>query len=173
MDRLEMGPLTTEYLEEIKALSQAATPGPWMLSETDAYAEVWGKNCNENGEMPLALVGGTFKDAEFIARSREAIPRLVAEVERMTRELKEEKTRSYCAECSYDKWKEDCLLARSERDAAVRRVEAIAEKAAATLGAPNNGFCTHYPGFVCDRDWPKECPACIKDWLKGGPADEA
>lgn len=88
--------VTPEWLEEIKALAQAATPGPWMLSETDAYAEVWVKNCNENGEMPLALVGGTFKDAEFIARSREAIPRLLAEVERLT----------------------------GERDAAVRRAEA-------------------------------------------------
>ena len=59
-----------------------------------------------------------------------------------------------------------------ERDAAIRRAEEIAEKAAATLGAPNNGFCTHYPGYICDRDWPKECPACIKKWLEGGPADE-
>ncbi|MEN6421633.1 MAG: hypothetical protein ABFD76_06755 [Smithella sp.] len=27
------------------------------------------------------------------------------------------------------------------------------------------GFCTHYPGYTCDKDWPKECPACIRRWL--------
>lgn len=24
------------------------------------------------------------------------------------------------------------------------------------------GFCTHYAGYTCDRDFPKACPACIK-----------
>lgn len=26
-------------------------------------------------------------------------------------------------------------------------------------------FCTHYPGYVCDRDWPAACSGCIRDWL--------
>jgi hypothetical protein len=26
----------------------------------------------------------------------------------------------------------------------------------------DDGYCTHYPGYTCDRDFPKACPACIK-----------
>lgn len=27
------------------------------------------------------------------------------------------------------------------------------------------GQCTHYPGYVCDKEWPEACPDCIKRWL--------
>ena len=27
------------------------------------------------------------------------------------------------------------------------------------------GFCTHYPGYTCDKDWPSACPKCIRRWL--------
>lgn len=23
------------------------------------------------------------------------------------------------------------------------------------------GYCTHFAGFTCDKDFPKECPKCI------------
>lgn len=28
----------------------------------------------------------------------------------------------------------------------------------------DDGFCTHYPGYVCDKGFPKACFACIKKW---------
>jgi hypothetical protein len=39
---------------------------------------------------------------------------------------------------------------KSERDDAVK------------ILVDEYGFCTHYPGYTCDRDFPKACPACIK-----------
>ena len=36
-----------------------------------------------------------------------------------------------------------------ERDTAVRELVEL-------------GYCTHYPGYTCDRDFPEACPACIK-----------
>ena len=24
-----------------------------------------------------------------------------------------------------------------------------------------DGYCTHYPGYVCDKDFPAACSACI------------
>ncbi|MEA5016137.1 MAG: hypothetical protein VB099_16420 [Candidatus Limiplasma sp.] len=140
--------VTPEWLEEIKALAQAATPGKWHWSSEDTTILETNATGAFFGRLHVLAIEGadaTEADKELLACASEAIPRLIAEAERLT----------------------------GERDAAVRRAEAIAEKAAATLGAPNNGFCTHYPGYICDRDWPKECPACIKKWLEGGPADEA
>jgi hypothetical protein len=29
-----------------------------------------------------------------------------------------------------------------------------------------DGFCTHYPGYTCDKDFPEECPKCIGRWLR-------
>ena len=28
-----------------------------------------------------------------------------------------------------------------------------------------NGFCTHYPSYLCDRDWPEACKKCITSWI--------
>ncbi len=30
-----------------------------------------------------------------------------------------------------------------------------------------DGFCTHYPGYICDRDWndPAVCKKCIASWI--------
>ncbi len=88
--------MTDDRLKEIEALVEAATPGPW---ETDS---------NETG-VPCILIGGepwwppwaylTIPNHErkatisFIARSREIVPELLAEVRRLRatlRELKEQ-----------------------------------------------------------------------------------
>ena len=29
----------------------------------------------------------------------------------------------------------------------------------------DSGYCTHYPGYLCDKGWPGACPACIKRYL--------
>lgn len=29
-----------------------------------------------------------------------------------------------------------------------------------------SGFCTHYPGYTCDKNFPDACPKCIKRWMK-------
>jgi len=27
------------------------------------------------------------------------------------------------------------------------------------------GYCTHYPGYTCDKGFPAACPDCIYRWL--------
>lgn len=27
------------------------------------------------------------------------------------------------------------------------------------------GCCIHHPGYICDKDFPAACPACIRRWL--------
>lgn len=36
------------------------------------------------------------------------------------------------------------------------------ERNEAVLELVKSGYCTHYPGYTCDRDWPKACSNCIK-----------
>ncbi len=26
-------------------------------------------------------------------------------------------------------------------------------------------YCTHYPGYTCDKDFPAECPECIIEYF--------
>ena len=28
-----------------------------------------------------------------------------------------------------------------------------------------SSFCTHFPGYLCDRDWPEACTKCITSWI--------
>ena len=28
------------------------------------------------------------------------------------------------------------------------------------------GYCTHFAGFTCDKDFPEECPKCITNYFK-------
>jgi hypothetical protein len=59
------------------------------------------------------------------------------------------------------------LLAMAGR---AQAAEKLAEMAVKTL--VEAGHCTHYPGYTCDKDWPKACAKCIKRWLlKRGPAE--
>lgn len=31
--------------------------------------------------------------------------------------------------------------------------------------ADSGEFCTHYPGYTCDKGFPAACPACITSWI--------
>lgn len=78
--------MTPSRLAEIKALADAATPGPWR----------WFPNPHPNDETIETRIafgdpwtyslwsGIRERDAAFIAASRTAVPELVAEVERLT-----------------------------------------------------------------------------------------
>lgn len=30
----------------------------------------------------------------------------------------------------------------------------------------SNGFCTHYAGYTCDKEFPAACQKCIERWLR-------
>lgn len=78
--------MKAERLAELKAMCEAATPGPWEmhggmgprmdLDAADQPAYV------KRGKKPGPIMTGR-ADAEFIAASREALPELIAEVARL------------------------------------------------------------------------------------------
>lgn len=85
--------ITTEELQAIRARAEAATEGPWMYDVTD---NVMNSDAPNYKEMPVIAEDFPFKpDAEFIAASREDVPKLLAEVERLkswTAQIAEENT---------------------------------------------------------------------------------
>jgi len=76
---------------EVKALAEAATPGPWYVVEHrfEDYTGVCTKNRDRitgNGRGYPYDPGCSRADAEFIAAAREAVPALIDEVERLQEE---------------------------------------------------------------------------------------
>lgn len=67
--------LTTQQLDEIQARHQAATPGPWTVSED--YADVLDAEGHHLASFWGQPVG------EFIAHAREDVPALIAEIRRL------------------------------------------------------------------------------------------
>jgi len=47
------------------------------------------------------------------------------------------------------------------------RQQAIENRKQAIIKIVEYGFCTHYPGYVCNKDWtsPGICNKCISSWL--------
>lgn len=71
--------MTQEQLETIRKRAQAATSGPWQL--VDTYDGAWILDSDDD------IISGTVSrivDAEFIAHAREDIPKLLAEIERIS-----------------------------------------------------------------------------------------
>ena len=79
-------------LDEWKALADAATPGPWGMCDGGQFD--LGTIRRITPDDPICELGGfyepnTVANATFIAAAREAIPALIGEVERLTRERDE------------------------------------------------------------------------------------
>ena len=87
--------LTPERLWEIKERCERATPGPWIINLEHQREMLSGRRIlpaieGPNGVMVAPLLAPRYSnahisrnDAEFIAHSREDVPALVAEVERL------------------------------------------------------------------------------------------
>lgn len=79
--------MTDTDLQEIEARAEAATPGPWRVVERVAFLDAFdvdtpGGSCLWEGYRDTC----SKVDSEFIAASRTDIPRLLAEVRRLTAE---------------------------------------------------------------------------------------
>ena len=78
--------LTQADLDRLKALAEKATPGPWVywgdVENSGEPAIVGNGNSRVIDDSPLHD-----KDGHFICASRDAVPALVAEVERLMAEL--------------------------------------------------------------------------------------
>jgi hypothetical protein len=70
---------TEERLQQIKARVAASTPGPW---DVDAHYTL----LSEEGDWLGDIASSSDADADFIACSREDVPWLLAEVERLRAE---------------------------------------------------------------------------------------
>lgn len=93
--------MTPDELARLKLLAEKATPGPWFV--VGARAKIKYEQCHmisrydeaDKKDENIAVVwydektGLGLSDAAFIASSREAIPSLIAEVERLREALKE------------------------------------------------------------------------------------
>lgn len=88
-----------DWLAPIRARANAATPGPWTVERgSSAYQDV---EVRAPGNAFVALTGdptfqGTVADAAFIAGTREDVPRLLDEVDRLRATL--ERVRSLLGE---------------------------------------------------------------------------
>ena len=85
--------MTQAELDALKALADAATPGPWEVEQHSGIL------CNgtpstcavlSSSECDMASFGDSeqaLADAAFVAAARAAVPALIAEVERLREEL--------------------------------------------------------------------------------------
>ena len=90
--------MKTQELEAIKARYEATSVAPWVsfiegrdcesgssfiMTGIEKGENIWGKNRGED----FYLTGATKADLDFIAQSRQDIPRLLEEIERLKLEL--------------------------------------------------------------------------------------
>ena len=78
--------MTQQELAALKALAEAATPGPWWI---EGYASMFGVFANNTDEQPETICDlpddsrYSQNNAAFIAATRAAVPALIAEAERL------------------------------------------------------------------------------------------
>jgi hypothetical protein len=80
--------VSEEYIFQIKARCELATPGPWR-SYLESRDQIAGSDFIQTGGEDIYLYGATIADKEFIAHARQDIPRLVGEVLRLRGLLRE------------------------------------------------------------------------------------
>ena len=85
--------MTQQELDALKALADAATPGPWEVEHhSGILVDGVPSTCAvlTSQEYDMASFGDDLQgyfDAAFIAAARAAVPALIAEVERLREEL--------------------------------------------------------------------------------------
>ena len=75
--------MTSEELAAIKALADAATPGPWVWEEGEEPDSMSGAVGGRIIRTDMGYYGPEAADRAFIAAGRTAVPALLAEVERL------------------------------------------------------------------------------------------
>jgi len=79
-------PLTVQDLAEIKKRCDLATERPWK-SYVEGRDHTSGSNFIMTGSDDIYLSGASIADQDFIAEARQDIPKLIAEVQRLTKLL--------------------------------------------------------------------------------------
>jgi len=88
--------ITVLELSEMELRCGAATPGPWDSYVVGRDIEA-GSDCiaTADGRF-LEVIGGTPADQDFIARAREDVPKLVAEIQRLRAEIEMLRLKGNC-----------------------------------------------------------------------------
>jgi hypothetical protein len=107
--------MTPTEIATIRALSDAATPGPWVgRAHGDRRTGRWGlvtKAYGAGGQVARCMrLDDPEADARFIAEARSIVPELLAEVERLTEALDDRVFNVECWELS----RADLASARAE-----------------------------------------------------------
>jgi hypothetical protein len=88
-----MDTLTNEELDQIESRCNRASPGPWkpMVEGRDhtSGSSFIMTGTTESPGNDIELLGATVEDQDFIAASRQDVPRLVAEVRRLRSEAEQ------------------------------------------------------------------------------------
>lgn len=83
--------MTAAELDALEALANAATPGPWVVVFDASGRVAWIKGpkhvgvVDSYGSTPSLDCSGS--DGEFIAAAREAVPKLIAQIRDLGRQL--------------------------------------------------------------------------------------
>lgn len=77
--------MNQKQLNAIKERVAKATPGPWLVEESRYEGRFNAASVDENYDLPACLMG--IDDAEFVTHSREDVPALVVEVEKLRKAL--------------------------------------------------------------------------------------
>jgi len=80
--------LTDEELQHMRQRCAAATPGPWK-SYIEGRDHTSGSNFIMTSGEDIELTGATDADQDFIAHTRQDLPRLLAEVQRLRQRIAE------------------------------------------------------------------------------------
>ena len=78
--------LTDEELQHMQKRCAVATPGPWK-SYIEGRDHTSGSSFIMTGGEDIELTGATDADYDFIAHTRQDLPRLLAEVQRLRQRI--------------------------------------------------------------------------------------
>lgn len=134
--------MTDIDLDAIKARAEAATPGPWVREWAFSTHFVVPEAAERVADGNVArLKAHQRADAEFIAHAREDVPALLAEVERLRRELAAEQTRRGRARAAFDEF---ARTSAEELRQALAEVERLRHNAAALVEAKGASWADGY-----------------------------
>lgn len=86
-----MSNITLKELAELKELLAGVTPGPWV-SYVEGRDHEAGDNFIMTAGEDIYMPGASETDQDFIAAARQAMPRLIAEIERLQTLLRGKQT---------------------------------------------------------------------------------
>lgn len=105
-----------ELITHLEALEARATPGPWIVNQTEDYSRGFGtdiksqptgKSVCDTWYLEDPFSGHGKADAEFIATARNALPQLLAEIKRLNAEWE------YQQELT-NRWQSNCCKALNQ-----------------------------------------------------------